>query len=89
MADVNAILSERGARYGTFVGHAKITQDLKSAMYEHQNWAGLPDDVKESLEMIVHKIGRIVNGDPEYPDSWDDISGYAKLVSDRIAGVVR
>jgi len=34
--------------------------------------------------MICHKIGRIVNGDPNYYDSWADIAGYAKLVSDRL-----
>ena len=34
--------------------------------------------------MIFHKIGRIVNGDPNYADSWHDIAGYAKLVEDRL-----
>ena len=34
--------------------------------------------------MIAHKIGRIINGDPDYDDSWADIAGYAKLVSDRL-----
>lgn len=33
--------------------------------------------------MIAHKIGRILNGDPNYRDSWDDIAGYAKLAADR------
>jgi hypothetical protein len=36
--------------------------------------------------MIAHKIGRIVNGDPRYADSWVDIAGYAKLVADRLEG---
>jgi len=39
--------------------------------------------------MIAHKIGRIINGDPDYDDSWVDIAGYAKLVSDRLQGTVR
>jgi len=34
---------------------------------------------REALEMIAHKIGRILNGDPNYADSWHDIAGYAKL----------
>jgi len=41
-------------------------------------------DQKEAVEMIAHKLGRIVNGDPHYDDSWVDIAGYAKLVSDRL-----
>lgn len=87
--NIDAILDERGKRYGTFAGHAQITQDLKEAMATHPNYGKLPLDAKEALEMIVHKIGRIVNGDPNYADSWDDIAGYAKLVSDRIGGKVR
>ena len=43
-------------------------------------WAGLRDDQKEALEMVVHKIGRILNGDPDYQDSWTDIIGYTRLV---------
>ena len=34
--------------------------------------------------MIAHKIGRILNGDPNYLDSWIDIVGYAQLIVDRL-----
>jgi hypothetical protein len=47
-------------------------------------WANMPDDAKESLDMIATKIGRILYGDPNHHDSWHDIAGYAKLVADRI-----
>jgi hypothetical protein len=89
--DVDATLAERGARYGTFVGHAKITQELKRAIFRHMDNVSKvePDaDQLEALEMICHKIGRIVNGDPDYADSWIDIAGYAKLVADRLEGKV-
>ena len=46
-------------------------------------------DQKEALFMIAHKIGRIINGDPDYADSWIDIAGYAKLVGDRLNGEER
>jgi hypothetical protein len=36
--------------------------------------------------MIMHKIARIMNGDPNYRDSWVDIAGYAQIVADRIVG---
>jgi len=45
----------------------------------------LPDH-KEALEMIQHKIARILNGDPNYADSWQDIAGYAQLIVKRIEG---
>jgi len=49
----------------------------------------LDADQIEALDMIAHKIARILNGDPNYADSWDDIAGYAKLVGDRLKGVTR
>jgi hypothetical protein len=49
------------------------------------NWSRLQPDQQEALEMIAHKVGRILNGDPNYHDSWHDIVGYTKLVADRLA----
>lgn len=83
-ANVEAILAERGTRYGEFAGHASITQNLKSVMRATENWDDIAHDQTEALEMIAHKIGRILNGDPNYADSWVDIAGYAKLVADRL-----
>ena len=37
--------------------------------------------IVESIDMICHKLGRIANGDPFYDDSWRDIEGYARLVT--------
>lgn len=83
--NIKKTLEERGSRYGPFEGHASITQDIKRAMRGNaayaSNWNGLNDHQKEALEMIAHKIGRILNGDPNYKDSWVDIEGYAHLVS--------
>lgn len=88
---ITQTLTERGNRYGTFTGHAAVTQDLKLIIATHlrQRNKILAMDQQEALEMICHKIGRIVNGDPDYDDSWIDIAGYAKLVADRLQGVVR
>lgn len=47
-------------------------------------WEGLAPDQREALEMIAHKIGRILNGDPNYIDSWTDVAGYATLVAQRL-----
>jgi hypothetical protein len=88
---VGTILAERGSRYGNFIDHARITQDLKGVMGEFLLDQGkrLDDDQIEALEMIFHKIGRILNGDPNYADSWIDIAGYAKLVADRLEGKIQ
>ena len=89
MSNIDNTLNERGTRYGDFEDHAFITQDLKAVMQETPNWDRLKADQKEALEMTAHKIGRILNGDPHYADSWVDIAGYAKLVADRLEGVER
>lgn len=84
--DISATLQERGSRYGSFDTHAQITQQLKfvinRALFEQKKV--LTASMKESLDMIAHKIGRIVNGDPHYADSWIDIAGYAQLVADEL-----
>jgi hypothetical protein len=98
---IEETLKERGARYGRFMDHATITQNLKSVALDFVNsrqaFAGhkhplppyMDDDQREALDMIFHKIGRILAGDPDYADSWHDIAGYAQLVADRLNGVER
>lgn len=86
--DIRATLNERGKRYGRFTGHAAVTQALKSVMFNSRPDFGLAADQREALEMIAHKIGRIVNGDPDYVDNWADIAGYATLVADRLIAEV-
>lgn len=89
--DIVATLTERGHRYGKFSGHAQVTQEIKRVMSRHAAALNktFTDSQWEALEMIAHKIGRIVNGDPDYADSWVDIAGYAKLVADELEGVER
>lgn len=80
MQGIDETLSDRERTYGAFRQLAKLSQDLKSVMRNSESWEELSDDKKESLDMIVHKIARILNGDPNYKDSWHDIGGYARLV---------
>ena len=89
MSNHNSIentLQQRGTRYGEFPEHARITQNIKRAMADSPNWQQLSDDKKECLEMVAHKLGRILNGDPNYADSWHDIAGYATLVENTLEG---
>jgi len=84
--DVKKTLAARGKRYGDFADHAQITQDLKDVMRATEGWERLTPSMREALEMNAHKIGRILNGDPEYADSWHDIAGYAVLVEQQLEG---
>jgi len=87
MADIDITLAERGKRYGRFMDHANTTVQLKQVISRALNnlhYDQLAADQQEALDMICHKIGRIVCGDPDYADSWIDIAGYAKLVANRL-----
>lgn len=84
MVDIDKTLEERGNKYnlnGSYADHAHLTQDLKRRCREHKGWSSMPGDIKESIDMILHKIARVINGNPRYKDNWVDIEGYAKLIS--------
>ncbi len=88
MTDISEILEERGSRYGEFTDHARVTVAIKTIIAGRlaERNLSLSPDKSEALDMIAHKVGRIVNGDPDYADSWRDIAGYATLVADRLEG---
>ena len=81
---IDATLDTRGQRYGSFDGHARVTQAIKQAMMQGRNWDSLAPDQKEALEMISLKAARILNGDADVTDHWHDIAGYARLVEKRL-----
>ena len=89
--DVDEVLDQRAVDYGKFKDGAELMQALKRTLAAHAQRHGktFADDQWEALEMIVHKIGRIVNGNPDKVDHWTDIAGYAKLVADRLEGIER
>ena len=83
------LITERGSRYGKFKDGAAIMQELKFVMHEVDGWHNLTPSQREALDMIQHKIGRILNGDPTYDDSWKDIAGYATLIVNELNGEIK
>jgi hypothetical protein len=77
---VEKILEERGSQYGEFSILAYLSHNLKKEIKEMGGYNNMLPYQKEALDMIIHKIARICNGNPNYIDSWKDISGYATLV---------
>lgn len=80
MKEVDDVLLERSATHGSFKDHAHITQELKAVVRQGQNWHKLTDVQTEALEMILHKIGRVLSGNQNHQDHWTDIAGYSRLV---------
>lgn len=78
------ILKTRAKTHGDYAEVAETAQALKSIMRDTENWQHLQPIMRESLEMHATKIARILNGNPYEPDHWQDIAGYATLVSDTL-----
>lgn len=81
---IEEVLNQRQATYGSFTKNAEVSQMMKYFMTQGTNYKQMPVPHREALEMIVHKIARIVNGDPNYIDNWVDIIGYSQLVIEEI-----
>jgi hypothetical protein len=88
---VDAILDSRAKDYGKFIDGAEIMQMLKRLVHGYIENRGTPlaFDQREAIDMIIHKLGRIINGNPDKVDSWRDIAGYSTLVADRLEGNAR
>jgi hypothetical protein len=84
MTNIDDILAERAKTHGDYTEHADCTQEIMAVLAKHRRYSGLAPDQKETLHMIAHKMGRVVTGNPDIADHWDDIAGYAKLSGDRV-----
>ena len=81
---VEDTLTERGKNYGDFTDNAKVAQGIKFAMLYSPGWDNAEHYMREALELIASKIGRLLSGDPYHVDGWHDIAGYAVLVEQRL-----
>lgn len=84
------ILNERESPHGDYKDTARIAVRIKTVLSEEheqrlqRGQRTLSFSQAESLDLIATKIGRIISGDPDNEEHWDDIAGYAKLISERI-----
>ncbi len=81
---VEQVLVERGNDYGDYASKAQFIQGVKYLMRTSPSWEAMDADMRESMEMIAHKMGRTLYGNPTHKDNFLDIAGYAKLVADRL-----
>lgn len=84
LSPIEQTLRDRNETHGKFTTQALISQSMKKRVRDGKNWSNMDADMRESIDMILHKVARIVNGDPYHLDSWHDISGYATLVENRL-----
>jgi hypothetical protein len=77
--ELNEVLNQREEAYGSFECVARVSQELKGVMYESLVSDKEPEEY-EALEMILHKIARIICSKYVLLDEYRDIAGYAMLV---------
>lgn len=83
---VTHVVQARGDTHGPRIEQAQMAQDLKDVVRAHPGWARMPADQRDSIEMILMKISRIVVGNNDELDHWVDISGYAMLCCSALGG---
>jgi len=82
------LLNERESTHGNYVDTARIAQRLKRILIEEYVQRGkrgqqpLNFRQQESLDLICTKIARVISGDADNADHWNDIAGYAKLITE-------
>ncbi len=81
---IDKTLEERGATHGDFETNALISQSLCQVLRSSPNWEGMSAVECEALEMVMHKVARIVTGAPCL-DHYRDCAGYLKLVENYLS----
>ena len=79
--NIDNILAERGQDYGEFRDIARFTLTAHNMLTSMDGVDHASDAAIESAHMILQKLARAFNGNPNKKDTWDDIAGYAMLVS--------
>jgi hypothetical protein len=75
------IVDQRPSTHGDFERNTVFMQRAKELMRLQPNWHKMEPYQREALEQIIHKLGRILHGDHEHVDHWDDVGGYAACVT--------
>ena len=87
VVNIPDVLKDRQVTHGDYTDSARISQTLKRVISEElihrmeRQQPPLTYIQKESLDMMMLKIGRIIAGESSFADHWIDISGYAEIAN--------
>ncbi len=86
MTSVDSTLKTRGSQHGDWQFQSQCARALKSVIIAfatrrvtEYNLPPLSPGQLEALDMVAVKQSRIICGNPNYPDHWHDVGGYARL----------
>jgi len=77
---IETILAARKKTHGDYADQAALAQSLKRMLRNTRNWEKMDFCQAQSMEAFCDKISRVLTGDNDEIDHWQDISGYAQLV---------
>lgn len=80
MNEIESTLKERNGTHGDYSDQAALCEALRYTMVGGKLWNVMMPTQRDALNMIAVKISRILTGNPNEPDHWHDIQGYALLV---------
>lgn len=78
------LINERGKTHGEWYQQAACHKELLD-LFRGYGIEVMNPSLSIALIMIACKLSRILAGDPNFRDHWDDIAGYAKLAAERCA----
>lgn len=79
MSDATQVIADRAATHGSFNLQGSFAAMIKKLARESPNYGDLEPRQGEAIDMIITKLARILYGDAQHLDHWQDIEGYAKL----------
>ena len=82
--DIDTLLAERAQTHGDFATVCSISQAIKDLVRAQAGWGRLSDAQREALDMEATKNARILAGNPDEIDHWNDKAGYARLVANLV-----
>jgi len=83
---IETILAERGATYGEYPVGARIAMDMFDVAQASPSYRKMTAGQQYAVFMILAKLSRALNGDPNHIDDWRDVVGYATLVLETLNG---
>jgi hypothetical protein len=86
--NLDDILKDKRTTHGDFSETAALSQAIKMLFRRGKNWESMPNDGKESLELLASNIARILHGDASEARHWNHAAGYMRLRGASLEGPI-
>ena len=73
------LLDTRQTTHGSFRDNAEFAQKIRNLYRASPSWLAMPYEHREALDMMATKFSRILSGQSDCRQHWEDVEGYARL----------